>query len=55
MTPNLTSVLPFLQTAVIGCAALMASLISIAICLWPRRHEPQIDETASVRLKGELP
>jgi len=55
MTPNLTSGPPFLQTAVIGCAALVASLISISICLWPRRHEPQIGELQAVRSKGELP
>ena len=50
MTPNLTSVPPFLQTVVIGCAALVASLISISICLRPRSDEP-----ACVRRKGELP
>ena len=54
MTPNFTSVPPFLQTAVIGCAALVASLISISICLWPRRDESQIHEPATVRSKGEL-
>jgi len=55
MTPNFASVPPFLRTAVIGCAALMASLISISICLWPRKDDPQIAERASVRSKGELP
>ena len=45
MTPNLTSVPPLLQIAVIGCAALVASLISISICLWPRRDEPQIPDS----------
>jgi hypothetical protein len=55
MTPNLTSVPPFLQTAVIGCAALVASLISISICLWPRNDKPRINEPASVRSKRELP
>ena len=55
MTPNFTSLPPFLQSAVIDCAALVASLISISICFWPRREEQQIDEPVSVRSKGELP
>lgn len=55
MTPDFTSLPPFLETTVIACAALVASLIAISICLWPRRDEPQIAEPASVRPKGELP
>lgn len=55
MIRNLASLPPFLETAVIICAALVASLISISICLWPRRDEPLIDEPASVHSKGELP
>jgi hypothetical protein len=55
MTPNFTSLPSFLQTAVIGCAALVASMVSISICLWPRSDEPRIDESVSVRSKGELP
>jgi hypothetical protein len=54
MIPNFTSLSPSLQTGVIGCAALVASLISISICLWPRRDRPQIDRPANVRSKGEL-
>jgi hypothetical protein len=55
MILNLASLPPSLQTAVIVGTALMASLISISICLWPRRDEPRIDEPASVHSKGELP
>ena len=55
MIANLASLPPFLQTAVIVGAALLASLISISICLWPRRDEPLIDEPESVHSKGELP
>jgi hypothetical protein len=55
MIRNLASLPPFLQTAVIICAALVASLIPISICLWPRRKEPQIYERTSIRSKGELP
>jgi hypothetical protein len=55
MIPNLPWLPPFLETAVVACAALVASLASISICLWPRRDEPQIDEPASVRSKGDLP
>jgi hypothetical protein len=51
VTPDLTSGPPFLQTAVIGCAALVASLISISICLWPRTDEPQIAELQASRSK----
>lgn len=55
MSPNFTSLPPVLQTTVIACAALVASLVSISICLWPRGDEPRIDEPVSVRSKGELP
>jgi hypothetical protein len=55
MIPNLASLSPSLEQAVTACAALVASLVSISICLWPRKDEPQIDEPASVRSKGDLP
>jgi hypothetical protein len=55
MILNLASLPPFLQTAVIVGTALLASLISISICLWPRRKEPQIYNRTGIRSKGELP
>jgi len=55
MIPNLASLPPFLQTPVVVGTALLASLISISICLWPRSKEPQIYDRASIRSKGELP
>jgi hypothetical protein len=40
-----------LQTAVIGCAALITSLISVLVCLWPLKDEKGIREPVSVRYK----
>ena len=51
MIRNLASLPPFLQTAVIVGTALLASVISISICLWPRSKEPQTHDRTSIRPK----